>query len=50
MATSEHGAGPAAGEGTGGTRVRALILWVLVLIALLYGVVATAIKIPALFG
>ena len=37
-------------EDAGGTRVRALVLWVLVAVALLYGVVATAMKIPALFG
>lgn len=41
--------GPAT-EDEGGTRVRALVLWVLVAVALAYGVVATAIKVPALFG
>ena len=49
MATEAQETGPAT-EGTGGTRARALVLWVLVVIALLYGVIATAVKIPALFG
>ena len=37
-------------EGARGTRVRALVLCVMVVAALLYGVVATAAKIPALFA
>ena len=49
MATRAQETGPAT-EGAGGTRLRALVLWVLVVVALLYGVVATAMKIPALFG
>lgn len=49
MATEATQTGPAP-EDAGGTRVRALALWVLVAIALLYGVVATAMKIPALFS
>ena len=32
------------------TPFRALLLWVMVVAALLYGVVATAVKIPALFA
>ena len=49
MTTEARDTGPATDNG-GGTRVRALVLWVLVAVALAYGVVATAIKIPALFG
>ena len=37
-------------QGARGTQVRALVLWVMVVTALLYGVVATAVKIPALFA
>ena len=49
MTTGPREAG-ASSEGAGGTRFRALVLWVLVVTALLYGVVATAVKIPALFS
>ena len=49
MATEANETRPAT-EGASGSRTRALVLWVLVAIALLYGVVATAMKIPALFA
>jgi hypothetical protein len=43
MSADEEGSG-------GGTVVQAAILWVIVLAGLAYGVIATLIKVPALFG
>jgi hypothetical protein len=37
-------------EGTGNSALLAMVLWVIVVAGLAYGVIATLIKVPALFG
>lgn len=46
MATSEA----SSSEPASTSSAPAIVLWVLVVVALLYGVISTAIKIPALFA
>ena len=46
MATNEASGSESGSTGT----APAIVLWVLVVIALLYGVISTASKVPALFG